>query len=358
MEGKKMNNSQNKNLLTEGSIWKKLMGFAFPLFLGNLFQQLYNTADSLIVGNFLGSDALAAVSSSGSLTFLLVGFFQGLAMGAGVIIARYFGARQKKELHRAIHTTVAFGILCGILLTAGGVVLAPKILILMKTPADILPKSTLYFQVYAMGSLGLVLYNNFVGIMQAVGDSRHPLYYLIFSSLLNVALDMVFVGGFGMGVEGAALATIISQFMSAFLCLYRLMKKSSEEYTVSLRDVRLDSYMLKQIVSNGLPAGIQNSVIAIANVVVQSNINSFGKLAVAGCGAYSKVEGFGFLPITCFSMGLTTFISQNLGAKKYDRAKKEPVLVSSAVFRWQRSWELLCILQVRYLLPLLTMIRK
>ena len=286
-----MNNSQNKNLLTEGSIWKKLMGFAFPLFLGNLFQQLYNTADSLIVGNFLGSDALAAVSSSGSLTFLLVGFFQGLAMGAGVIIARYFGARQKKELHRAIHTTVAFGILCGILLTAGGVVLAPKILILMKTPADILPKSTLYFQVYAMGSLGLVLYNNFVGIMQAVGDSRHPLYYLIFSSLLNVALDMVFVGGLGMGVEGAALATIISQFMSAFLCLYRLMKKSPEEYTVSLRDVRLDSYMLKQIVSNGLPAGIQNSVIAIANVVVQSNINSFGKLAVAGCGAYSKVEG-------------------------------------------------------------------
>lgn len=322
MEGKKMNNSQNKNLLTEGYIWKKLMGFAFPLFLGNLFQQLYNTADSLIVGNFLGSDALAAVSSSGSLTFLLVGFFQGLAMGAGVIIARYFGARQKKELQRAIHTTVAFGILCGILLTAGGVVLAPKILILMKTPADILPKSTLYFQVYALGSLGLVLYNNFVGIMQAVGDSRHPLYYLIFSSLLNVALDMVFVGGFGMGVEGAALATIISQFMSAFLCLYRLMKKSPEEYTVSLRDVRLDSYMLKQIVSNGLPAGIQNSVIAIANVVVQSNINSFGKLAVAGCGAYSKVEGFGFLPITCFSMGLTTFISQNLGAKKYDRAKK------------------------------------
>ena len=163
-------------------------------------------------------------------------------MGAGVIIARYFGARQKKELHRAIHTTVAFGILCGILLTAGGVVLAPKILILMKTPADILPKSTLYFQVYAMGSLGLVLYNNFVGIMQAVGDSRHPLYYLIFSSLLNVALDMVFVGGLGMGVEGAALATIISQFMSAFLCLYRLMKKNPEEYTVSLRDVRLDSY--------------------------------------------------------------------------------------------------------------------
>lgn len=168
--------------------------------------------------------------------------------------------------------------------------LAPKILVLMKTPADILPKSTLYFQVYAMGSLGLVLYNNFVGIMQAVGDSRHPLYYLIFSSLLNVTLDMVFVGAMGMGVEGAALATIIAQFASALLCLYRLMKKSPEEYTVSLRKINLDPYMVKQIVSNGLPAGVQNSVIAIANVVVQSNINSFGKLAVAGCGAYSKVR--------------------------------------------------------------------
>ena len=149
-----MNNSQNKNLLTEGSIWKKLMGFAFPLFLGNLFQQLYNTADSLIVGNFLGSDALAAVSSSGSLTFLLVGFFQGMAMGPGVIIARYFGARQQKELQKAIHTTVAFGILCGILLTISGVVLAPKILVLMKTPADILPKSTLYFQGICHGFTG------------------------------------------------------------------------------------------------------------------------------------------------------------------------------------------------------------
>lgn len=317
-----MNHTQDKNLLTEGSIWKKLMGFAFPLFLGNLFQQLYNTADSLIVGNFLGSDALAAVSSSGSLTFLLVGFFQGLAMGGGVIIARYFGARQQKELHKAIHTSVAFGILCGLILTVSGVILAPKILILMKTPADILPKSTLYFQVFSLGSLGLVLYNNFVGIMQAVGDSRHPLYYLIFSSILNVSMDLLFVGTLVMGVEGAALATIIAQFVSAFLCLYRLMKKSPAEYTVSLREIHVDPYMLKQIVSNGLPAGVQNSVIAIANVVVQSNINSFGKLAVAGCGAYSKIEGFGFLPITCFSMGLTTFISQNLGAKKYDRAKK------------------------------------
>ena len=175
-----MNNSQNKNLLTEGSIWKKLMGFAFPLFLGNLFQQLYNTADSLIVGNFLGSDALAAVSSSGSLTFLLVGFFQGLAMGAGVIIARYFGARQKKELHRAFIPRWLLVFCAVYFLQLAVLCLHQKILILMKTPADILPKSTLYFQVYAMGSLGLVLYNNFVALCRQWETGRHPLYYLIF----------------------------------------------------------------------------------------------------------------------------------------------------------------------------------
>ncbi|MBS6195697.1 MAG: MATE family efflux transporter [Clostridiales bacterium] len=317
-----MNKVQAKTLLTEGPIWKRMTAFAFPLFLGNLFQQLYNTADSLIVGNFLGSNALAAVSSSGSLIFLLVGFFHGIAIGAGVVIARYFGARQTKELQKAIHTTIGFGILSGLLLTIAGLLLAPRILILMKTPADVLPNSILYFRIYFLGSLPFVLYNNFVGILQSVGDSRHPLYYLIFSSMVNVVLDLLFVGVFHLGVGSAAAATIISQFVSAALCLYRLTRKSPDEYRVSLRKIHLDPYMVKQIVSNGLPAGVQNSIISLANVVVQSNINSFGKMAVAGCGAYSKIEGFGFLPITCFSMSLTTFISQNLGAKKYDRAKK------------------------------------
>lgn len=316
-----MNTSQSKTLLTEGPIWKRMTAFAVPLFLGNLFQQLYNTADSLIVGNFLGSNALAAVSSSGSLIFLLVGFFHGIAIGAGVVIARYFGARQTNELQKAIHTTIGFGILSGLLLTVIGLFLAPRILILMKTPADVLPNSILYFRIYFLGSLPFVLYNNFVGILNSVGDSRHPLYYLIFSSLVNIALDLLFVGIFHMGVGSAAAATIISQFVSAFLCLYRLTRKSPEEYRVSLKKIGLDPYMLRQIISNGLPAGLQNSIISLANVVVQSNINSFGKMAVAGCGAYSKIEGFGFLPITCFSMSLTTFISQNLGAKKYDRAK-------------------------------------
>lgn len=317
-----MSGVKSKTLLTEGVIWKKIVGFAIPLFLGNLFQQLYNTADSLIVGNFLGSDALAAVSSSGSLIFLLVGFFNGIAVGAGVVIARYFGARRQQELQDAIHTTVGFGIISGVLLTVIGLIMAPKILIWMKTPADVLPNSVLYFRVYFLGSLAFVLYNNFVGIMQAVGDSRHPLYYLIVSSVLNIVLDLIFVGVFRFGVGAAALATIISQFTSAGLCLYRLTRKSPEEYRVHIRKIRLHKRMLRQIISNGLPTGIQNSVISIANVVVQSNINSFGKMAVAGCGAYSKIEGFGFLPITCFSMSLTTFISQNLGAKKLDRVKK------------------------------------
>ena len=317
-----MSNTSSKTLLTEGPIWKRMTAFAFPLFLGNLFQQLHNTADSLIVGNFLGSNALAAVSSSGSLIFLLVGFFNGISIGAGVVIARYYGARQKNELQKAIHTTIGFGLISGILLTILGLILAPRILLLMKTPADVLPNSIRYFRIYFLGSVAFVLYNNFVGIMQSVGDSKHPLYYLIFSSMVNVGLDLLFVGVFHMGVGSAATATIISQFVSAFLCFYRLTRKSPEEYRVYIRKIQLNPYMLRQIISNGLPAGVQNSIISLANVVVQSNINSFGKMVVAGCGSYSKVEGFGFLPITCFSMSLTTFISQNLGAKKYDRAKK------------------------------------
>ncbi len=317
-----MAKGQTTTLLTEGPIWKRMVTFAFPLFLGNLFQQLYNTADSLIVGNFLGSNALAAVSSSGSLIFLLVGFFNGIAIGAGVVIARYYGARQTEQLQKAIHTTVGFGILCGAALTVMGLLLAPQILILMKTPKEVLPESISYFRIYFLGSLAFVLYNNFVGILHSVGDSRHPLYYLIFSSLVNILLDLLFVGVLRLGVGSAAAATAISQFISAGLCLNRLARKSPDEYRVSLRKIRLDSFMLRQIIRNGLPAGVQNSVISVANVFVQSNINSFGKIAVAGCGTYSKIEGFAFLPITCFSMSLTTFISQNLGAKKYDRVKK------------------------------------
>lgn len=313
--------SDHSTLMTEGSIWKKIVGFAVPLFLGNLFQQLYNTADSLIVGNFLGSEALAAVSSSGSLIFLLVGFFNGIAIGAGVVIARYFGARQTECVQRAIHTTAAFGIASGLLLTAAGLLLTPLLLRWMGTPADVLPSSILYFRIYFLGSLAFVLYNFFVGILQSVGDSRHPLYYLMISSVVNVLLDLLFVGVFQLGVGSAAAATVISQCISAFLC-YQQLTRAPREYRLDLRKLTFDPFYLTQIIQNGLPSGLQNSIISIANVVVQANINSFGKLAMAGCGAYSKIEGFGFLPITCFAMSMTTFISQNLGAGERERVKK------------------------------------
>ena len=307
--------------LTEGSIAKNIIKFAIPMFIGNLFQQLYNVADSLVVGNFLGSDALAAVTSTGSLIFLLVGFFNGTAMGAGVIIARFFGAKDHENVKKAIHTDLAFGILCGAIMTLVGVIFAPQILTLMDTPEDVFVQSVLYIRIYFLGSIAVVLYNVCMGIMQAVGDSRHPLYYLIFSSAVNILLDLLFNGVFKLGVEYAALATIISQLLATLMCLWRLTGKS-QTYRVELRKIGFDKGLLKQIVGIGLPSGLQNSIISIANVVIQANINAFGSAAMAGCGAYFKIEGFGFLPITCFSMGLTTFISQNLGAKKYDRAKK------------------------------------
>lgn len=316
-----MEYSETKNLMSEGVIWKKIVLFAMPLFLGNLFQQLYNTADSLIVGNFLGSNALAAVSSSGNLIFLMVGFFNGIAIGAGVIIARYFGARDIESMQQAIHTTIAFGLVASIILTVLGVVLAPAILVMMDTPANVLPASITYFRIYFAGSLGLVMYNIFVGILQAVGDSKHPLYYLILSSIINIILDLVFIIGFHMGVGSAAFATILSQFLSAFFCLHRLTH-TKEAYHVSFHQIRFHKGMLPLIIRYGLPSGIQNSIIAIANVVVQSNINAFGEMAMAGCGAYSKIEGFAFLPITSFTMALTTFVGQNLGAKEYDRTKQ------------------------------------
>ena len=307
--------------LLNGSIWKGIVSFAIPLFLGNLFQQLYNTADSLIVGNFLGSDALAAVSSSGSLIFLMVGFFNGIAVGAGVVISKYFGAKDYEGLKRAVHTDVAFGLVAGLLLTAVGIFLAPQILVLMGTPESVLPNSIIYFRVYFAGSLAFVMYNIVMGVLQAVGDSRHPLYYLIFSSIINIVLDLILVGGFRLGVGAAAFATAVSQAASALLCFWRLVR-IKDVYQVRIREIRFHKEMLSQIISLGLPSGMQNSIISFANIIVQTNINKFGVMAVAGCGVYSKIEGFAFLPITCFAMSLTTFIGQNLGARQYDRAKK------------------------------------
>ncbi|MBO7407530.1 MAG: MATE family efflux transporter [Clostridia bacterium] len=307
--------------MTKGPIAKQIVIFAIPLFLGNLFQQLYNTADSFVVGRLLGDDALAAVSSSGSLIFLLVGFFVGIAIGAGVVIARYFGAGDVAKMRRAIHTSLTFFFLAGAVFSIIGAFGAKYMLMLMRTPEEVLPLATQYVSTYFAGLVTMIMYNICMGIMQAVGDSRHPLYYLIISSVVNICLDYTFIGLFGFGVRSAAIATVLSQLLSVCLCLSRLLRIKAE-YRVNIKELTIDREMLGLILKYGLPSGFQNSVISIANVVVQSHINGFGAEAMAGCGAYAKIEGFAFLPVTCFSAAITTFVSQNLGAGDPERAKK------------------------------------
>ncbi|HIS77374.1 MAG TPA: MATE family efflux transporter [Candidatus Merdivicinus excrementipullorum] len=307
--------------LTSGSVARGMLLFAVPIFFSNLFQQLYNAVDSLIVGNFLGGEALAAVSSSGSLIFLLTGFVNGVSLGAGVLIARHFGAKDREALSRTVHTTVALGLAAGAALTLIGVALTPQILRWMGTPDDVIGNSIIYFRIYFLGSIPVVLYNVGASILQSVGDSRSPMCYLIAASLLNVVLDLLFIGGFHMGVGSAALATILSQALSAALA-FRKLSRSKEAYGVRWRQIRFHGPTLRAVVVQGVPSGIQNSVISLANVIVQANINSFGAQAMAGCGAYSKVEGFAFLPVTCFAMALATFVSQNIGAGQLDRVRR------------------------------------
>ena len=312
---------EKKLLMTEGTIWKILVRFAFPLLLGGLFQQLYNAVDAWVVGKFCGDNALAAVASSGSLCFLLVGFFQGVFLGGSVIISNRYGAQDREGVDKAVHTTVFFSLIIGMAISVLGIIYTPTILRWMGTPDNVMPNSVLYFRIYCGGLLALVLYNTATGIFQALGDSRRPLYYLIISSLANVVLDILFVAVLNWGVAGAALATVLGQLLSAVLAFAYLM---SGKFVVQVRlgAIRPDRHTFNQVLRLGLPGGVQNSVIAIANVVVQSNINAFGDSAMAGCGSYSKVEAFVFLPIMSLAMAMTTFIGQNLGAGKRDRAKQ------------------------------------
>ena len=313
--------TQQKNSLTQGSVAKGMLFFAVPIFISNLFQQLYNAADSLIVGNFLGGEALAAVGSSGSLIFLLTGFVNGVSLGAGVVVARYFGAKDWTRMRRTIHTTVALGLAAGAVLTVVGVLLTPQILRWMGTPDNVLGNSIAYFRMYFFGSIAVVMYNVGASILQSVGDSKSPMRYLIAASLINIVLDLLLVGWLRMGVAAAAFATIASQTVSAILAFAKLTR-SKAEWAVHWREVRFDAPSLRAVIVQGLPSGVQNSVISIANVIVQSNINAFGAQAMAGCGAYSKIEGFAFLPVTCFSMALATFVSQNVGAGQPDRVRR------------------------------------
>ena len=310
--------------LTEGPIVKNILLFAIPLFMGQLLQQLYNVADAWVIGNFADNNAFAAVSSAGSMTFLIVGLFNGIAIGGGVVISRYYGAKDEKNVIKAIHTNFLFGVLASIVSTIAGLALMPRILVWMKTPESVMPSSITYFTIYFAGVATVIMYNICMSIMRSLGDSIHPLYYLILSSIVNVVLDLLFVAVFHWGVAGAAIATVIAQGLSVVFCLFRMCRV--QDYTcLDFRKIHFYKDMMLEVIKQGLPTGIQNAVISIGNLTVQANINSFGAYAMAGVGAYSKIEGFVFLPIMSMSMSLPTFVSQNLGAGQVERAKKGSV---------------------------------
>ena len=317
-----MTNEHKRTLdLTVGNYKSKMVIFAIPIFLSSLLQTLYNTIDSIIVGNYINKQALAAVTSSSNLIFLLNSFFIGISMGAGILTSKFFGAKQYNKMSKSIHTGITVSFFSGILLTIVGVSLTPTILKWMNTDPNVLPQSIEYFKYYFLGCLAMVMYNTFNGILNAVGNSKRPLMYLAISSILNVILDIVFIRVFHGGVKSAAIATTISQFISAILCLIHLLNKDNI-YHVEIRKIGIDKEMFIGMLKYGLPTGIQNSVIGLANVFVQSNINKFGEDAMAGCGSYNKLEGFVFLPIMSFTMAISTFIAQNLGANEFERSKK------------------------------------
>lgn len=310
--------------LTTVPIGRGLLAFALPIFLGQTLQQFYNMADAWVIGNFGSNEAFAAVSSSGSFTFLVIGFFNGMSVGGGVVISHYFGAKDKKNVSRAIHANILFGLLSSVVATIVGVFMVPYILRWMQTPADVIQESMTYFRIYFAGVSTVIMFNICMSVMRALGDSIHPLFYLMFSSVLNVILDFIFVAAFHWGVMGAAAATVFSQGVSMVLCMIHMCREE-EDIRLDFRKLTFDGKMIGDVLRQGLPAGIQNSVISIGNIVVQTNINSFGAYAMSGVGAYQKIEGFVFLPITSMAMALPTFISQNLGAARPDRAKKGAV---------------------------------
>ena len=307
--------------MTQGSPLKLILAFAVPLMLGSLFQQFYNLADTIIVGRFVGVDALAAVGSVGGLNYLVLGFVNGIACGFSIPISWTFGAKDYREMRRYTANTVWLSLFFAVVLTVVTVALTRAVLVWTNTPDNIIDIADIYIRTIFWGIPFTLLYNVTSALMRALGDSKRPLYYLIISSLTNIVLDLLFIGAFHWGVWAAAVATTISQAVSMILCMIHLMKKGTI-YQVELKKLRIDREMLGQIIRYGLPSGVQNSVIGFANVIVQSNINSFGKVAMAAYGAYSKLEGFAFLPVTSFTMALTTFVGQNLGAGLHDRAKK------------------------------------
>ena len=313
--------AKRSDLMTEGAIWKKIVVFSVPLILGNLLQQMYSTVDSIIVGNYVGSNALAAVGSSTALINLLIAFSQGASVGAGVVVSQYIGAKDKRGLRAAVHTALTIAGILGLVLTVAGIFLSRQLLIWMQTPADVLEDSVRYLRVYSGGLICSVVYNMATGILNAAGNSRRPLLYLGVASVVNIALDILLIEGFHMGVEGAAIATDASQLVSCVLAMAFLMRTKAD-YRVSLRRLRIQKNVAIRILKVGLPAGIQSMVISLSNVLVQSSVNSFGATEMAGFGAYLKIDGFNILPVLSISMASTTFVGQNYGAGKIDRVKK------------------------------------
>lgn len=312
---------KKSTVMTEGSIWKKILFFSIPLILGNLFQQLYNTVDSIIVGNYIGSEALAAVGSSGSLINLLIGFCIGASAGAGVVIAQFYGAQDREGVRKAVHTTIAIAIAAGAVLTVVGIVATPIFLKAMGTPQEVFDQASIYLKVYFGGILFSVVYNMSAGILNAVGNSKRSLVYLMIAATSNIFLDLLFVVVLKMGIVGAAIATDISQLLSCIFIILFLVR-SEDVYRVKLKDIRCYDNLLGKILKIGLPTGVQNIVISLSNVIVQSSVNSFGAVAMAGFAAYIKVDGFNILPVLSFSMAATTFVGQNVGAGRLDRVKK------------------------------------
>ena len=313
--------SKKSTVMTEGAIWKEILFFSIPLILGNLFQQLYNTVDSIIVGNYIGSEALAAVGSSGSLINLLIGFCIGASAGAGVVIAQFYGAQDREGVRKAVHTTIAIAIAAGAVLTVVGIVATPILLKAMGTPQEVFDQASIYLKVYFGGILFSVVYNMSAGILNAVGNSKRSLVYLMIAATSNIFLDLLFVVVLKMGIVGAAIATDISQLLSCIFIILFLVR-SEDVYRVKLKDIRCYDNLLGKILKIGLPTGVQNIVISLSNVIVQSSVNSFGAVAMAGFAAYIKVDGFNILPVLSFSMAATTFVGQNVGAGRLDRVKK------------------------------------
>ncbi|MEA4934644.1 MAG: MATE family efflux transporter [Lawsonibacter sp.] len=316
--------NQHSNYITDlsnGPILSQLVYFSFPLLLGNLFQQLYNSMDFLIVGRVCGNAAQAAVSASTSIVNLLISFTQGFAVGAGIVISLHFGAKTYDQMRSSIHTAVVLGTGLGMLVTIMGFVFSHPILTMIKTPPEALEEATAYFQILSIGLFFMVMYNVGSGIFRALGDNRHPLYSLILSVILNTILDLILVAGFHMGVRGAAFATIIAQgasVASEYLVLFR----TDDSYRLNWSELRVDVKQLRTILENAFPSAVQNCIVSLSNVVVQANINQFGELAMAGFGSYTKLASFAVLPATSMSLSLTTFVGQNRGAQHYSRTKK------------------------------------